>query len=79
MNGRPPDRRDVISLIATILPPFWVSFRLVTGGWGTRIFYLLILMTVATYYWLVILWYDAYEKSELEAENDSRAPLEDEV
>lgn len=74
MNGRRRKPLDVISLIATIVPPIWVAFRLVTGGWATRIFFLMILTAVAAFYWLIILRYEPHMGNAPESDDDSPRP-----
>lgn len=73
MNGRRREPLDVISLIATAVPPIWVAFRLVTGGWATRIILLMIVMAVAAFYWFVIRPRSCHVESAAESDDDSAA------
>lgn len=74
MNGRRRRPLDVISLIAWVVPPIWVAFRLVTGGWATRTFILLILTVVAAFYWLVILRHEPHIEDDPESDDDFPTP-----
>lgn len=73
MNGRSREPLDVISLIATVVPPIWVAYQLVTGDWATRTLLLIILTAVAAFYWFVILPRSSHVESDPESPDDSAA------
>ena len=73
MNGRHRETLDVIRLIATVVPPIWVAYRLVSGGWATRTLILIILTSVAAFYWFVILPRSSNVESDPESPDDSAA------
>ena len=73
MNGERQKPLDVISFIATVVPPIWFVFRLVTGGWSFITFFLVISAGVTAFYWQFILRADPYTDDDFESDGDSPA------